>query len=152
MACLQEALHAAAGVLGALPVVAVRQQHHEAALAQPLGLAAAHELVEDDLPGDGGWGWGGIRGGSKAPAGRLLHGLQGRLNKSENFACSGHQGYLLHESLARICAAGRQHGSGACAAEGRMRRASLGRLACAPLAKSPNCASQMTRALGFSIE
>lgn len=50
-ACLQEALHASARVLGALPVVAVRQQHHQAALAQPLGLAAAHELVKDDLRG-----------------------------------------------------------------------------------------------------
>ncbi len=38
-------------MLGPLAVVAVGQQHHQAALAQPLGLAAADKLVKDDLRG-----------------------------------------------------------------------------------------------------
>lgn len=46
---LQEALHAAGRVLRPLPIVAVGQQYHQAALAQPLGLAAADKLVKDDL-------------------------------------------------------------------------------------------------------
>ena len=53
---LQEPLHAPAAVLGALPVIAVRQQHHQPGLAQPLGLATAQELVKDDLGGGGGEG------------------------------------------------------------------------------------------------
>ena len=59
---LEEALHAAARVLGPLPVVAVGQEDDEARLAEPLGLARGEELVEDDL-----WWWfwgvGGLGGG-----------------------------------------------------------------------------------------
>jgi hypothetical protein len=36
-------------VLWALAIVAVRQQTHQARLAQPLGLTAGQELVKDDL-------------------------------------------------------------------------------------------------------
>mmetsp|Transcript_12259 Transcript_12259/g.16810 ORF Transcript_12259/g.16810 Transcript_12259/m.16810 type:complete len:727 (-) Transcript_12259:1120-3300(-) len=46
---LQEPLQATGAVLGALPHVAVRQQHGEAALAQPLVLACRDELVDHDL-------------------------------------------------------------------------------------------------------
>ena len=46
---LQETLQPGRGVLRALPLVAVRQQHHEPRLAHPLGLARAEELVDDDL-------------------------------------------------------------------------------------------------------
>mmetsp|Transcript_25724 Transcript_25724/g.76130 ORF Transcript_25724/g.76130 Transcript_25724/m.76130 type:complete len:398 (+) Transcript_25724:558-1751(+) len=48
---LQEALNARRRVLRALAVVAMRELHNEAALAQPFGLAAAQELVKDDLRG-----------------------------------------------------------------------------------------------------
>ena len=46
---LQEALGTRRRVLGALPFVAVRQQHHEAADAAPLHFAGADELVDHDL-------------------------------------------------------------------------------------------------------
>ena len=36
-------------MLGALPFVAVRQEHRQAALAAPLGLTGADELVDHDL-------------------------------------------------------------------------------------------------------
>ena len=46
---LQVALEPGRAVLGPLPLVAVRQQHHQAVHAQPLALARADELVDDDL-------------------------------------------------------------------------------------------------------
>ena len=46
---LQEALGARAGVLGALPLVAVGQQQHEATLPLPLELAGGDELVDHHL-------------------------------------------------------------------------------------------------------
>src|SRR6185312_7461004 len=46
---LQEALEARRGMLRPLPFIAMRQEHHEARHAQPLGLARADELVDDDL-------------------------------------------------------------------------------------------------------
>ena len=46
---LEEALGARRAVLGALAFIAVRQQHHEAVGAQPLGLARRDELVDHDL-------------------------------------------------------------------------------------------------------
>mmetsp|Transcript_83305 Transcript_83305/g.269468 ORF Transcript_83305/g.269468 Transcript_83305/m.269468 type:complete len:219 (+) Transcript_83305:364-1020(+) len=46
---LQIALEPAGGVLGALAVVAVRQEHRQGGLLQPLVLACADELVKDDL-------------------------------------------------------------------------------------------------------
>ena len=46
---LEVPLHAAARVLRPLPVVPVREQERDARLRQPLGLAAADELVDDDL-------------------------------------------------------------------------------------------------------
>ena len=46
---LQVALEPRRAVLRPLPLVAVRQQHHQAVHAQPLALARADELVDDDL-------------------------------------------------------------------------------------------------------
>jgi hypothetical protein len=46
---LQIALGARRRVLGPLALVAVRQQHHEAADAAPLRFAGGDELVDDDL-------------------------------------------------------------------------------------------------------
>lgn len=46
---LQEPLHATRGVLGALAHVAVREQHRQAALTQPLVLAGRDELVDHHL-------------------------------------------------------------------------------------------------------
>src|SRR5262245_11393158 len=46
---LQIAFEASAGVVRALPLVAVRQQHHQTAIAFPLRLARGNELVDDDL-------------------------------------------------------------------------------------------------------
>lgn len=46
---LEEPLHPAARVLGTLPVVAVRQQDRQPALAQPLVLSRRDELVEHHL-------------------------------------------------------------------------------------------------------
>ena len=46
---LQIALEPRRAMLRPLPFVAVRQQHHEPAGAQPLGLARRDELVDDDL-------------------------------------------------------------------------------------------------------
>ena len=46
---LEEALHAGAGVLGALAVVAVREEHDDAGEQTPLGFAGGDELVDDDL-------------------------------------------------------------------------------------------------------
>ena len=46
---LQEALQTRGGMLRPLPLVAVRQQAHEARHAQPLALARGDELVEHDL-------------------------------------------------------------------------------------------------------
>ena len=46
---LEEALQPRRRVLGALPVVAVGEEHHQPAVASPLGLAGAQELVHDDL-------------------------------------------------------------------------------------------------------
>ena len=46
---LQIALHPTAAVLGALAIIAVRQQHHQASLPQPLGLPTGQELVKDHL-------------------------------------------------------------------------------------------------------
>ena len=46
---LQEALDARARVLRPLPLVAVRQQQHEAARLAPLRLGAGEELVDDHL-------------------------------------------------------------------------------------------------------
>mmetsp|Transcript_78622 Transcript_78622/g.222264 ORF Transcript_78622/g.222264 Transcript_78622/m.222264 type:complete len:337 (-) Transcript_78622:1437-2447(-) len=46
---LQETLKSAGGVLRALTSVAVRQQHHEPGLLEPLVLAGGDELVEYDL-------------------------------------------------------------------------------------------------------
>ena len=47
---LQETLQARAGVLWALPLVAVRQEHHEPRGLAPLGLARDDELVDHGLP------------------------------------------------------------------------------------------------------
>ena len=46
---LEEALHAGAGVLGALAFVAVGEEHDEAGEETPLGFAGGDELVDDDL-------------------------------------------------------------------------------------------------------
>src|SRR5205823_3550962 len=46
---LEEALEARARVLGALALVAVREEQHEAAHALPLRLRAGEELVDDHL-------------------------------------------------------------------------------------------------------
>src|SRR5688500_14402936 len=46
---LQIAFETGRAVLRSLPLVAVRQQHHQAVHAQPLALARADELVDDDL-------------------------------------------------------------------------------------------------------
>ena len=50
-AALQEAFEPGAAVFRPLPLVPVRQQHHEAAEAVPFILAAGEELVDDDLGG-----------------------------------------------------------------------------------------------------
>lgn len=49
VAHLQEALQARRRVLGALAVIAVRQEADEAGLPEPLGLSCRQELVKDDL-------------------------------------------------------------------------------------------------------
>ena len=46
---LEEALHARAGVLRALAIVAVRKEHDDAGEQTPLGFAGGDELVDDDL-------------------------------------------------------------------------------------------------------
>ena len=46
---LQITLETRRGMLGALAVVAMGQQHHEAAIASPLFLAGGDELIDDDL-------------------------------------------------------------------------------------------------------
>ncbi len=46
---LQEPLQPGGGVLGPLPFIAVRQQHGQAAHAQPFTLARRDELVDHDL-------------------------------------------------------------------------------------------------------
>jgi hypothetical protein len=46
---LEEPLEAGAGMLGALSLVAVRQQQHQRGLLLPLGAARGEELVDDDL-------------------------------------------------------------------------------------------------------
>jgi len=46
---LEEALNAGRGVLRPSTIEAVREEHHEAGLAHPLGLRAREELVDDDL-------------------------------------------------------------------------------------------------------
>ncbi len=46
---LQPALQAGAGVLWSLALVAVRQEHHQPAVALPLRFAGGDELVDDDL-------------------------------------------------------------------------------------------------------
>src|SRR3546814_11618769 len=46
---LQVTLEAGRGMLRALPLVAVRQQQHDARHAQPLRLARGDELVDDHL-------------------------------------------------------------------------------------------------------
>ena len=48
---LQEAFHARWRVLGALPFIAVGQEHHEPRLPQPLLLSRRDELVDDNLGG-----------------------------------------------------------------------------------------------------
>mmetsp|Transcript_9479 Transcript_9479/g.27033 ORF Transcript_9479/g.27033 Transcript_9479/m.27033 type:complete len:300 (-) Transcript_9479:2315-3214(-) len=46
---LQESFQAAAGVLGALSVVSMREQHHQTRLSQPLVFSAGNELIDDGL-------------------------------------------------------------------------------------------------------
>ena len=46
---LQEALEPGAGMFRPRAFVAVRQQHHQAAVALPFRFARRHELVDDDL-------------------------------------------------------------------------------------------------------
>ena len=48
---LEESLRLGAAVLGSHPLHAVGQQHHQAALPHPLGLAGGDELVDDALGG-----------------------------------------------------------------------------------------------------
>ena len=45
----QEPLEAGRGVLGALPLVAVREQHHQAGVLAPLDFGRGQEVVDDDL-------------------------------------------------------------------------------------------------------
>ena len=46
---LQPPLHTAGRVLGALPIVPVRQRHHQTGTLEPLGLARGDELIDDAL-------------------------------------------------------------------------------------------------------
>src|SRR5262245_29337048 len=46
---LQESLEACRGMLGSLPFVPMREEHHQAADAAPLRLAGADELIDHDL-------------------------------------------------------------------------------------------------------